>query len=87
MDREVDKDLNRKVRARDKMTCQLCKKKKTARTLQIHHIVRWADNPGLRYDIHNLICLCKKCHWDIRNKESIYAPYFAAVVSSKNPRK
>ena len=81
--RPVDKELNRRVRARDKMTCQLCKKKKTARTLQIHHILRWADMPSLRYDIHNLISLCRPCHKSIKNKESIYATYFMSIISGK----
>lgn len=79
--REVDKDLNKKVRKRDKMTCQMCKKKKTARALQIHHIIRWADNPALRYDMGNLISLCKPCHYSIRNQESIWAPYFINILN------
>jgi len=79
-DRSVDKALNKKVRARDKNTCQMCKKKKLARNLELHHIFRWADNPWLRYDMKNLITLCKPCHKSISGKESIYAPYFVSLL-------
>jgi 5-methylcytosine-specific restriction endonuclease McrA len=78
--RESDRDLNKRVRKRDKNTCQMCKKRKLPRNLQIHHIFRWADNPYLRYDIKNLICLCKACHFSIRNQESIWAQYFVNII-------
>jgi len=78
--RESDRDLNKRVRKRDKSTCQMCKKRKMARNLQIHHIFRWADNPYLRYDMKNLICLCKPCHFSIRNQESIWASYFVKIL-------
>lgn len=30
--------------------------------LQAHHIVSWAKNTDLRYDISNGVTLCKECH-------------------------
>jgi 5-methylcytosine-specific restriction endonuclease McrA len=83
--RDRDPDLNRRVRERDNHTCQLCKKKKRASGIEIHHIFRWADSPGLRFDENNLICLCKKCHKSIKNKESSYAYHFLEII--KNGRK
>ena len=77
-DRDVDKDLNRRVRKRDEYKCRMCKKKKKT---QIHHIKRWADAPELRFDIKNLISLCSGCHYSIRNKESYYEQYFWDMIN------
>jgi 5-methylcytosine-specific restriction endonuclease McrA len=70
------------VRKRDKQTCQMpgcgCKKK-----LQVHHILRWADAPHLRYEERNGILLCKDCHDLIKNKEHFYIEMFTRIVEQK----
>ncbi len=84
--REVDKSLNERVRARDKFTCRLCNKKKRPGSLEIHHIFKWANAPGLRFDEDNLICLCKKCHKSINRKEEFYASYFLEIIKNEKRR-
>lgn len=49
-----------KVYERDGFLCQNCKIK--GNRLNAHHIIPWASNPDLRFDINNGITLCKSCH-------------------------
>lgn len=44
---------------RDQHRCVLCGEH---RWIEVHHIVRWADNIHLRYDLRNGVCLCPICH-------------------------
>lgn len=44
---------------RDRKTCVLCGSKEW---LQVHHIIRWVDDPQLRYDLQNGVTLCIPCH-------------------------
>lgn len=73
------KKWRQNVRKRDNNTCQWphcnCKKK-----LQAHHIHKWADFPGLRYNTSNGITLCKYHHDLIKNDEDSYAPFFLKLV-------
>jgi len=48
--------------------------------MQIHHIVTYASAPTLMYEVQNGICLCKRCHYKIRNQESFYAGMFMDIV-------
>lgn len=83
--REQDKDLRAQVLKRDKRTCKLCNKKK--RALEVHHIQRWADAAGLRFDPGNCITLCKQCHYSIRGKETYYAQLFFSILHENFKRK
>lgn len=69
----------RKVRRRDKYTCQMpkCGSKKS---LKVHHILTWAKFPSLRFDIDNGICLCRSCHDKISKVEHYYAKLFISIV-------
>jgi hypothetical protein len=73
------KKWRKEVRTRDNHKCQWpnCVNKKK---LHAHHIHRWADFPGLRYNIHNGITLCKYHHDLIKNDEDSYAPFFLKLV-------
>ena len=44
---------------RDRRTCALCSSKEW---IQVHHVIRWADDPSKRYDLRNGVCLCIPCH-------------------------
>lgn len=70
------------VVARDKHTCQWpeCKTKK----IQVHHIKRWADCPGLRYEVKNAICLCRKHHRLVTGKEQQYERMLFTIVYKKH---
>lgn len=76
---DLYKSVIRACFERDKC-CKMpgCKSKKR---LQAHHIRRWADAPSLRYELFNLITLCKKCHDSIKNKESHYVSMFEEIVN------
>ena len=73
------RDVIRQCFERDKR-CKMpgCKSKKK---LQAHHIRRWSDAPSLRYELFNLITLCKKCHDSIKNKELYYVAMFEEIVN------
>lgn len=68
---------------RDKKRCQMpgCKSKKR---IQAHHVERWADSYSLRFEVSNLITLCKECHDSIKDKELHYAPLFRSILSGYN---
>lgn len=57
---------------RDKYTCQRCKE--VGGILRGHHILNWADNEELRYDVGNGITLCNKCH-DLGYEDSFHTIY------------
>lgn len=84
IDPERDTDEYKKwtaeVRKRDKNKCRFPDCNRRAR--DVHHIIRWADAPSLRYEVGNGICLCGGCHYKIRNKENIYAEMFIRIVEN-----
>lgn len=68
------------VRKRDGHKCQWpnCGAKKK---LQVHHILKWATHPTLRYDERNGITLCRKHHDKINKKEEFYIVMFKTILS------
>jgi hypothetical protein len=70
------------VYKRDSYCCQWpgCNKHNK---LNAHHILLWANNPGLRFDINNGITLCYQHHKMIRGLEDIYAPVFLKILANK----
>jgi 5-methylcytosine-specific restriction endonuclease McrA len=76
------KEWRAAVMKRDKHKCQMpdCK----ARAKQVHHIVRYADSPYLRFVVSNGIALCWVCHRKIKNKEQFYARLFQQIVENKD---
>lgn len=71
-----------KVRKRDSYKCQMpkCESKKA---IKVHHILTWSKYPGLRFDVDNGICLCRKCHDSIAKQEHHYAKLFMSIVKGK----
>jgi predicted restriction endonuclease len=70
------------VYKRDNFQCQWpnCASKKK---LNAHHIYKWSEFPGLRFEANNGISLCKTHHDMIKNQEDIYAPIFIKILASK----
>lgn len=70
------------IRTRDKNTCQWphCNSKKK---IHAHHIKKWADFPGLRYNTNNGISLCKIHHDLIKDNEENYEGFFLSLVLQK----
>lgn len=71
------------IKKLDKYKCQWpgCTKNKT---LQVHHIKRWCDHPGLRLHPYNGITLCRQHHDFIKNNEDSYAEMFFKIVSNRS---
>lgn len=70
------------VYALDNFMCQWpgCKSKKR---LNAHHIKKWSQYPGLRFNIHNGITLCYNHHKMIQNNEDSYAESFFKIISNR----
>lgn len=52
---------------RDNWNCQECGKH--GGLLNAHHILPWAGNPQLAFELNNLITLCVPCHSKIHNNK------------------
>ena len=76
--REYEFDFYKKCRnevlKRDKYSCQMCGSKKRM-SLEVHHVIRWADSIHMRYASENCICLCISCHKQVTGNETIYQQY------------
>ncbi|RTL07750.1 HNH endonuclease [Candidatus Dependentiae bacterium] len=60
---EEHKAWSNAVRGRDKFTCQLCGgKPKRRKSIHAHHIVPFAEDASLRFDVNNGVTLCRMCH-------------------------
>jgi len=70
------------VKKRDGNKCQMpnCT---SGKAIKVHHIIRWADAPSLRFVVSNGICLCRKCHDRITDKESYYIGLFKEIIRNK----
>lgn len=64
---KLGQSINPLVRERDDYTCQECSQ--YGGQLEVHHIFDFSNYPELRFELYNLITLCKTCH---DNFHSIY---------------
>ena len=55
------------VFARDDYTCQICGKR--GGELQAHHLERWSECKGKRYEVNNGMTLCKECHKEVHRRK------------------
>lgn len=74
-----------KVKKRDKHRCKLCNLEDNRRpypdhNLEVHHIIRWKDDPKSRFKVSNGITLCVICHLFITGREDIFAPAFKKLI-------
>lgn len=72
----------KKVYKRDNFVCQWpgCTNSKK---LNAHHIKKWSDYPGLRFEEKNGITLCNHHHKAIKNMEEIYEGVLLKLVANK----
>lgn len=80
------KRWRKSVYSRDKFQCQWpgCESRKK---LNAHHIMKWADNPGLRYNVDNGITLCYLHHKMISGSEEYYQHVFKKIIANNNNKK
>jgi thymidylate synthase (FAD) len=62
----------REVYARDGFRCRRCAApKRGPRSLHAHHIAPWSEAPALRFDIANMVTLCRGCHEWVHSRENV----------------
>jgi 5-methylcytosine-specific restriction endonuclease McrA len=80
------KEWRRKVRRRDRYTCQMCNSRRYKGhwiKLHVHHIVRFVDIVESRFFIDNGITLCAPCHCLTYGKERDYEQLFNDIILGK----
>jgi hypothetical protein len=66
------KKIVRRTFKRDNYLCQRCSGRSEYKNpLHSHHLRSWANNLKSRFDINNLVTLCKKCHNFVHSKKNI----------------
>ena len=65
------------VKAKDGWKCLKCGSK---RSLQSHHIRKWAEYPTLRYAVSNGITLCWDCHAKLWGAEESWVAYCMLLI-------
>lgn len=50
--------------------------------IQAHHIKRWSDCPGLRFDVGNGITLCNVCHKSVTKNEEQFEKLFLSLLNT-----
>lgn len=55
-------EIRNKALERDNYACQKCGKTNKETTIDVHHKLHRSTRPDLKYDLDNLICLCRNCH-------------------------
>lgn len=56
---------------KDNYKCQRCgNEQSTDNPLHVHHIKPWAGNPEYRFDLENVIVLCRNCHRWVHSKKN-----------------
>lgn len=72
------KEVIRTVYKRDNYRCARCDSPHTGtRSLCAHHLKPWAGNPSLRFDISNIITLCRLCHHWVHSNENVNHDFLA----------
>jgi predicted restriction endonuclease len=68
------------VYTRDNHTCQWpgCT---TRKRLNAHHIKKWSQFPGLRFNVRNGITLCRQHHNLIKDQEELYEGILYKLIS------
>lgn len=77
-------EWRKSVFLRDGYVCKISNED-CSKTLQAHHILRWADYPELRYEVNNGITLCAKHHPRKKIDEKALAPKFFEIIGSSIP--
>ena len=76
--RAMWRQLRSAVLERDGHKCQKCGAGNTGpRSIHTHHIQEWLKHPNRRFDIDNIVTLCRKCHEWVHGKENKSNEYLA----------
>lgn len=75
------KAWRKKVFSRDRFRCRMPGCAGADKTLNAHHIKRWASHPLLRYELSNGITLCRACHERVKGVEEDFESTFSAIAN------
>lgn len=75
------REVRQKVLKRDGRKCKNCGDAKGS--IEVHHIKKWADYPTLRYEVSNMICLCKVCHRKLWGREEDWEGYCMLLLNKE----
>lgn len=80
------KNWRKAVYSRDNYCCQWpgCTKRQK---LNAHHIKKWSDCPGLRFNINNGITLCYQHHKMLQGTEEYYEAVLLKIALENNIKK
>lgn len=78
------KKWRKEIYTRDNHKCQWPNCSYTGKKLNAHHIKKWSEYPGLRFNIQNGITLCYNHHKYIFNMESDYELFFLKIIANKS---
>lgn len=74
----VGRAFVRSVLARDGYNCARCGSGHLGpKGLHVHHIKPWAGNPALRFDMSNVVTLCRECHGWVHSKKNVGREWLA----------
>ena len=72
------REFLRLVLARDGYRCRRCGAGKAApKSLHVHHIKPWAGNEALRFDMKNVVTLCRSCHGWVHSRTNTDREFLA----------
>jgi thymidylate synthase (FAD) len=72
------KELARAVYARDNYRCRKCGSPHCkGHPLHAHHVAPWAGNPDSRFELSNIITLCKPCHTWVHSTKNTKHEYLS----------
>jgi len=80
-DKEKWRIWRQRVFKRDRFTCQLCGQR--GGYIEPHHIKRKFDYPKLRYNVHNGITLCGRCHKMVTGYEDEWVDVLNKIKKKK----
>lgn len=66
LDSPTHEELSRKAMARDNYVCRACGTR--GGDLAAHHILAWKTHEARRYDLSNLVTLCRGCHKEFHTR-------------------
>ena len=74
--RSEHKAFIKRVLKRDNYRCVRCNATNTGpKTLHVHHLRSWAGNESLRFEMSNVVTLCKTCHDWVHSKANTEREY------------
>lgn len=70
----------RRVRKRDNDCCHRCAAPRSGpRSMHMHHVKPWAGNPELRFEVSNVVSICRACHEWLHSNDNFNRHYLGSL--------